>query len=140
MTNYYEETMPEIINKDEYLNYYIDESLPLINRLKTILQKGEPIQKQALISKLSIYKTTSLFNELIEYIINDIQTWDKETIFLFPQKIYTLINQNESSIIELFGQKLFNKIIKYYITIISSTDEEISNNYIFYFDKMHFPL
>ena len=136
MTNYYEETMPEIINKDEYLNYYIDESLPLINRLKTILQKGEPIQKQALISKLSIYKTTSLFNELIEYIINDIQTWDKETIFLFPQKIYTLINQNESSIIELFGQKLFNKIIKYYITIISSTDEEISNNYIFYFDKM----
>ena len=29
----------------------------------------------------------------MEYILNDIETWDKETITLFPKYLYPLFNQ-----------------------------------------------
>ena len=34
MTNYYEEIMPIIKDEDDYLKYYIEESLPLFDKIK----------------------------------------------------------------------------------------------------------
>jgi len=138
MSNYYEETMPIEINKDEYLKYYFDESLPLFDRLNTIIKKGQPFQKQALLSKLNIYQSNSLFKSLIQYIINDIETWDKETISLFPKCLYNLLTQSSSILLSSIDNELFNMILKHIIVLITSTDERISEQYIYYFEQIVF--
>ena len=138
MSNYYEETMPIEINKDEYLKYYFDESLPLFDRLNTIIKKGQPFQKQALLSKLKIYQSYSFFKSLIQYIINDIETWDKETISLFPKCLYNLLTQPSSIILSSIDNELFNMILKNIIVLITSTDERISEQYIHYFEQIVF--
>ena len=138
MSNYYEETMPIEINKDEYLKYYFDESLPLFDRLNTIIKKGQPFQKQALLSKLKIYQSHSFFKSLIQYIINDIETWDKETISLFPKCLHNLLTQPSSIILSSIDNELFNMILKHIIVLITSTDERISEQYIYYFEQIVF--
>ena len=85
MSNIYEETMPLESNSDEYLLYLYDEEIPLFQRLTTIIKKGESFQRQALLSKLNLIQTSENFKSLMEYILNDIQIWDKETITLFPR-------------------------------------------------------
>ena len=136
MSKYYEETMPLEINKDEYLKYYFEESLPLFDKLNTIIKKGQPFQKQALLSKLYLYQSNSLFKSLIQYIINDIETWDKETIKLFPKSLYNLLTQPSSILLSSIDNELFNMILKHIIILITSTDEGISQEYIFYFEKI----
>ena len=136
MSNYYEETIPLEINLDEYLKYYFDESLPLFDKLNTIIKKGQPFQKQALLSKLNLYQTNSLFKSLIQYIINDIETWDKETISLFPKSLYNLLTQPSSILLSSIDNEIFNMILKHIIKSISSTDDKISNEYIFYFEQI----
>ena len=138
MSNYYEETMPIEINKDEYLKYYFDESLPLFDRLNTIIKRGQPFQKQALLSKLKIYQSHSLFKSLMQYIINDIETWDKETISLFPKCLHNLLTQSSSIILSSIDNELFNMILKHIIVLITSTDERISEQYIYYFEQIVF--
>ena len=136
MSNYYEETIPSEINIDEYLKYYFDESLPLFDKLNTIIKKGQPFQKQALLSKLNLYQTNSLFKSLIQYIINDIETWDKETISLFPKSIYNLLTQPSTIVLSSIDNELFNMILKHIIKSITSTDEKISQEYINYFEQI----
>ena len=138
MSNYYEETMPIEINKDEYLKYYFDESLPLFDKLNTVIKRGQPFQKQALLSKLSIYQSHSFFKSLIQYIINDIETWDKETIFLFPKCLHNLLTQSSSTLLSSIDNELFNMILKHIIVLITSTDERISQQYINYFEQIVF--
>ena len=136
MSNYYEETIPLEINIDEYLKYYFDESLPLFDKLNTIIKKGQPFQKQALLSKLNLYQTNSLFKSLIQYIINDIETWDKETISLFPKSLCNLLTQSSSILLSSIDNEIFNMILKHIIKSITSTDDKISQEYIFYFEKI----
>ena len=136
MSNYYEETIPSEINIDEYLKYYIDESLPLFDKLNTIIKKGQPFQKQALLSKLNLYQSYTLFKSLMQYIINDIETWDKETISVFPKSLYILLTQSAQILLSSIDDELFNMILKHIIKSISSTDEKISQEYIFYFDQI----
>ena len=136
MSNYYEETIPLEINIDEYLKYYFDESLPLFDKLNTIIKKGQPFQKQALLSKLNLYQTNSLFKSLVQYIINDIETWDKETISLFPKSIYNLLTQPSTIVLSYIDNELFNMILKHIIKSITSTDEKISQEYINYFEQI----
>ena len=139
MSNYYEETIPLEINLDEYLKYYFDESLPLFDKLNNIIKKGQPFQKQALLSKLNLYQSNSLFKSLIQYIINDIETWDKETISLFPKSLYILLTQTSSiPLLSIIDNELFNMILKHIIKSITSTDEKISKEYIFYFEQIVF--
>ena len=83
--------MPEVSNDEDYLQYLYDEEIPLIQRLTTIIRKGEPFQRQVLLSKLNLIQTSTNFKTLMEHILNDIQTWDKETIKLFPKYIYPLL-------------------------------------------------
>ena len=136
MSNYYEETIPLEINIDEYLKYYFDESLPLFDKLNTIIKKGQPFQKQALLSKLNLYQSNSFFKSLIQYIINDIETWDKETISIFPKSIYNLLTQSSKILLSSIDNELFNMILKHIIKSITSGDEKISQEYIFYFEKI----
>ena len=139
MSNYYEETIPLEINLDEYLKYYFDESLPLFDKLNNIIKKGQPFQKQALLSKLNLYQSNSLFKSLIQYIINDIETWDKETISLFPKSLYILLTQTSSiPLLSIIDNELFNMILRHIIKSITSTDEKISKEYIFYFEQIVF--
>ena len=138
MSNYYEETIPIEINIDQYLKYYFDESLPLFDKLNTIIKKGQPFQKQALLSKLNLYQSHSLFKSLMQYIINDIETWDKETISLFPKSLHNLLTQSTSIVLSSVDNELFNMILNHIIKSISSTDEKISKEYIFYFDQIVF--
>ena len=44
--------MPLVTNQDDYLKFYIDESLPLFDIINTIIKKGESMQHQALINNL----------------------------------------------------------------------------------------
>ena len=44
--------MPLVTNQDDYLKFYIDESLPLFDKINTIIKKGESMQHQALINNL----------------------------------------------------------------------------------------
>ena len=87
MSNYYEDIMPISTNEDEYLKYYIDESLSLFDKLNSIIKKGEPFQRQALINNLNAYARDSLFSSLIQFIIGDIGTWDVDSIVLFPKSL-----------------------------------------------------
>ena len=135
-TNYYEETMPEVSNDEDYLQYLYDEEIPLIQRLTTIIRKGEPFQRQVLLSKLNLIQTSTNFKTLMEHILNDIQTWDKETIKLFPKYIYPLFTQSRDILIKSIDNELFNNILKKIISIISSTEEQISKEYMIYFEKI----
>ena len=54
MSNYYEDIMPISTNQNEYLKYYIDESLSLFDKLNSTTKKAEPFQRQALITNLNI--------------------------------------------------------------------------------------
>ena len=136
MSNYYEETMPLETDNDDYLKYFFDESIPLFQRLNTIIKKGDPIQKQALLSKLVLYQSTDLFKSLMEYILNEIGTWDKETITLFPRYLYPLFKTSRENLIKSIDNELFNLILKKFILTISSTEEHISREYMIYFEKI----
>ena len=132
MCNYYEETMPLFTNEEEYLKYYFEESLPIFDKLNTIIKKGQPFQRQALLKNLLIYEKESFFKSLINFIINDILTWDSETILLLPKSLYLLII-NTDYILE---NELFNTIFKHIIISISSGSEKCRNEYTFYFNKI----
>ena len=137
-TNYYEETMPLESNDEDYLLYLYDEDTPLIQRLTTIIRKGEPFQRQVLLSKLNLIQTSNNFKTLMECILNDIQTWDKETITIFPKCIYPLFTQSKDVLIKSIDNDLFNNILKKIISIMSSTEEQISKEYMIYFEKIIF--
>ena len=108
MSNYYEDTMPLSTNKDEYLKYYIDDSLPMFDKLNIIIKKGQPFQRQALINNLNAYAQDSLFTSLIQFIISDIGTWDTDSIILFPKSLYKVVINN------ILDNELFNIIFDYY--------------------------
>ena len=132
MLNYYEETMPLETDEDEYKKYLIDESLPLFDKLNIIIKKGFPVQRQALLNSLNIYIGNSLFKPLIQFIIAEIETWDIETLLIFPRSLHNILINSHSSI----NNELFNIIFKHIIISISSGNEKISKEYIFYFDKV----
>ena len=130
MLNYYEDTMPLVTNENDYLKYFIDESLPLFDKLNIIIKKGQPFQRQALLNHLNIYINSSLFKPLIKFIISEIETWDIETILLFPKCLHNLLIKYLSSL----DNELFNIIFKHMITSISSGNEKLSKECIYYFD------
>ena len=118
MSNIYEETMPLESNSDEYLLYLYDEEIPLFQRLTTIIKKGESFQRQALLSKLNLIQTSENFKSLMEYILNDIQIWDKETITLFPRYLYPLFTTSRDILLKSIDNELFNSIFKKFRTNI----------------------
>ena len=132
MCNYYEETMPLFTNEEEYLKYYYDESLQIFDKLNSIIKKGQPFQRQALLNNLLVYEKEVFFKSLINFIINEILTWDIETILLLPKALYILIT-NTDYILE---NELFNIIFKHMISSISSGSEKSRNEYTFYFNKI----
>jgi hypothetical protein len=132
MCNYYEETMPLITNEEEYLKYYYEESLPIFDKLNSIIKKGQPFQRQSLLKNLLVYVKEPFFKSLINFIINDILTWDSETILLLPKALYILIT-NTDYILE---NELFNIIFKHMINSVSSGAEKSRNEYTFYFNKI----
>ena len=136
MSNYYEESMPVETDNEDYLKYYLDDTLSLFQQLNTIIKKGEPFQRQALLFKLNIYQSTDLFKSLMEYILNDIETWDKETITLFPKYLYPLFNKPKEILMQSIDNELFNMILKKIIAITSSTDENILREYMEYLEKI----
>ena len=135
-TNYYEETMPSESNDEEYLQYLYDEEIPLFQRLTTIIKKGEPFQRQALLSKLNLIQLSGNFKTLMVYILNDIQTWDKETITSFPKYVYPLFTKPRDVLLKSIDNELFNLFFKKIISIISSTEEQISKEYMIYLEKI----
>ena len=130
MANYYEDTMPLVTNEDEYLKYFMEETLPLFDKLTIIIKKGQPFQRQALLNNLNLYIRSSLFKTLIQYIISEIETWDLETILLFPKCLHNILIKSLS----LLDNELFNIIFKHIIVSISSGNEKLSNEYIYYFE------
>ena len=130
MSNYYEDTMPLLTNENDYLKYFIDESLPLFDKLNIIIKKGQPIQRQALLNNLNIYIKSSLFKSLIQFIISEIETWDIETLLLFPKCLHNLLIKNFTSL----DNELFNIIFKHIIISIMSGNEKLAKEYIYYFD------
>ena len=133
----YEEIMPTDINKDEYLQYYYEESLSSTDVINLMIKKGKPFQRQALLNKLDTLQTEQIFQSLLKYIINDIKTWDKETIIFFPKCLYKILTKSSQEIIiSSINDELFNMILKLIIESVSSTDEQISNEYISNFEKI----
>ena len=130
MSFYYEDTMPLVTNEDDYKKYFIDESLPLFDKLNIIIKKGQPFQRQALLNNINVYISSSLLKPLIQFIISEIETWDNDTIFLFPKCLHNLLIKNLSSL----DNELFNIIFKHIIISISSGNEKLSKEYIYYFD------
>ena len=124
--------MPLETDEEEYKKYLIDESLPLFDKLNFIIKKGFPVQRQALLNNLNIYIDNSLFKSLLQFIIAEIENWDKETILIFPRSLHNILINYLSSL----NDELFNIIFKHIILSISSGNEKISKEYIFYFDKV----
>ena len=122
--------MPLVTNEDEYLKYFIDESLPLFDRLNIIIKKGQPFQRQALLNNINIYIKSSLLKPLIQFIISEIETWEIETVLLFPKCLHNLLIKYLSSL----DNELFNIIFKHIIISISSGNEKLSKEYIYYFE------
>ena len=132
MTNYYEETMPLNTNEEEYKKYYFEESLPIFDKLNTIIKKGQPFQRQALIKNLLIYEKENLFKSLINFIINEISTWDAETVLLLPKALHLLIINTDY----VLDNDLFNLIFKHMIISVSTGAEKNKNEYTYYFNKI----
>ena len=124
--------MPLETDEDEYKKYLIDESLPLFDKLNLVIKKGFPVQRQALLNRLNIYIDNSLFKSLLQFIIGEIGTWDSETKLFFPRSLHNILINCLSSI----NDELFNIILKHIIISISSGNEKLSEEYIFYFDKV----
>ena len=129
MSSYYEEKIPVAVNVDKYLQYYLDESTPLFDQLNQILKKGQPFQKKALVSKLANYIDNGLFKSLLIFIISNIEIWDNTVIMEFPKSLYEIIKKQKN-------EEIFNIIIKHMIIAISTFDESVSNEYVYYFDKI----
>ena len=125
-----EDIMPQITNQEDYLKYYIDESLPLFDKINTIIKKGESIQRQALINNLNSYVHDSLFSNLIQFIITDIGTWEAESINLFPKSLYNIIINNK------LDNELFNTIFRHRIMNITTGADQTKSKYTLYFDKI----
>ena len=125
-----EDIMPLTTNQDDYLKYYIDESLPLFDKINTIIKKGDSIQRQALINNLNSYSQDSLFSNLIDFIIKDIGTWEPESINLFPKSLYNIIINNK------LDNELFNKIFKHIINSITTGADQTKMEYTLYFDRI----
>ena len=125
-----EDIMPLTTNQDDYLKYYIDESLPLFDKINTIIKKGDSIQRQALINNLNSYSQDSLFSNLIDFIIKDIGSWEPESINLFPKSLYNIIINNK------LDNELFNKIFKHIINSITTGADQTKMEYTLYFDRI----
>ena len=125
-----EDIMPLVTNQDDYLKYYIDESLPLFDKINIIIKKGESMQRQALINNLNSFVHDSLFSNLIQFIISDIGTWEAETINIFPKSLYNIIINNK------LDNELFNIIFKHIIINITTGADETKTEYNIYFDKI----
>ena len=125
-----EDIMPLITNQEDYLKYYIDESLQLFDKINTIIKKGESLQRQALINNLNSYSHDSLFSNLIDFIIKDIGTWESESINLFPKSLYNIIINNK------LDNDLFNKIFHHIINNITTGADQTKMEYTLYFDKI----
>ena len=136
MSNYYEETMPLETDNEDYLKYYFEESLSISQKLNIIIKKGEPFQRQALLSKLNLFQSSDLFKSLMQYILSDIETWDKETITLFPKYLFPLFTKPREILLKSIDNELFNMILKKFIHIISSTEEQISKEYMKYLEQL----
>ena len=125
-----EDIMPLTTNQEDYLKYYIDESLPLFDKINTIIKKGESLQRQALINNLNSYSHDSLFSNLIDFIIKDIGTWESESINLFPKSLYNIIINNK------LDNDLFNMIFQHIIKNITTGADQTKMEYTLYFDKI----
>ena len=125
-----EDIMPLISNQDDYLKDYIDESLPLFDKLNTIIKKGNSTQRQALINNLNSYAHDSLFSNLIQFIITDIGSWEIESINLFPKSLYHIIINNT------LDNELFNTIFRNIIINITTGADQTKAEYTIYFDKI----
>ena len=125
-----EDIMPLVTNQDDYLKYYMDESLPLFDKINIIIKKGESMQRQALINNLNSFVHDSLFSNLIQFIISDIGTWEAETINIFPKSLYNIIINNK------LDNELFNIIFKHIIINITTGADETKTEYTIYFDKI----
>ena len=125
-----EDIMPLVTNQDDYLKYYMDESLPLFDKINIIIKKGESMQRQALINNLNSFVHDSLFSNLIQFIISDIGTWEAETINIFPKSLYNIIINNK------LDNELFNIIFKHIIINITTGADETKTEYNIYFDKI----
>ena len=125
-----EDIMPLTTNQDDYLKYYIEESLPLFDKINTIIKKGNSSQRQALINNLISYVHDSLFTNLIQFIIEDIGTWEVESINLFPKSLYYIIINNT------LDNELFNTIFKHIIINITTGADQTKTEYTIYFDKI----
>ena len=125
-----EDIMPITTNQDDYLKYYIEESLPLFDKINTIIKKGNSSQRQALINNLISYVHDSLFANLIQFIIEDIGTWEVESINLFPKSLYYIIINNT------LDNELFNTIFKHIIINITTGADQTKIEYTIYFDKI----
>ena len=82
------------------------------------------------LNNLNLYITSSLLKPLIQFIISEIETWDNETILLFPKCLHNLLIKYLSSL----DNELFNIIFKHIIISISSGNEKLSKEYIYYFE------
>ena len=125
-----EDIMPLTTNQEDYLKDYIEESLPLFDKINTIIKKGNSSQRQALINNLISYVHESLFSNLIQFIIEDIGTWEVESINLLPKSLYYIIINNT------LENELFNIIFKHIIINITIGADQTKTEYIIYFDKI----
>ena len=125
-----EDIMPLTTNQDDYLKYYIDESLPLFDKINTIIKKGNSSQRQALINNLISYVHDSLFTNLIQFIITDIGSWEVESINLLPKSLYYIIINNT------LDNELFNTIFKHIMMNITTGADQTKTEYTIYFDKI----
>ena len=80
--------MPLETNQDDYLKFYIDESLPLFDKINTIIKKGESMQHQALINNLLKDLIIQYLHQILIRLIKTIQTMKK---MMTQKKIVKLI-------------------------------------------------
>ena len=80
--------MPLVTNQDDYLKFYIDKSLPLFDKINTIIKKGESMQHQALINNLLKDLIIQYLHQILIRLIKTIQTMKK---MMIQKKIVKLI-------------------------------------------------
>ena len=71
--------MPLETNQDDYLKFYIDESLSLFDKINKIIKKGESMQRQALINNL-LKDLIQYLHQILICLIKAIQTMKKMMI------------------------------------------------------------
>ena len=135
----YEESMPLQVNASDFnLLFVKEENISPLEELAILIKKGENHQKEFFIRKIpSMISVPKVLNQILSQLCPIIEQWDENLQIVLINNTYEVITKimKEDPINE-DNKVLLNTMISHIVRLVVVLDEKVSNEYIFYFDKI----